>query len=78
MCAIYSNYTHYGQGRPARVKEILKSHLPLAFGDQSIERLQLRHEMTSCLLPYGKKSRSHVESARNGAAATVVQLIVQT
>ena len=29
--------------------------------DGSIERLQLRHEMTSRLLPYGKKSRSHVE-----------------
>ena len=43
-----------------------------------IERLQLRHEMTSHLLPYGKKSRSHVESARNGAAATVVQLLLQT
>ena len=28
-------------------------------GHPHIERLQLRHEMTSRLLPYGKKSRSH-------------------
>ena len=42
-----------------------------------IECLQLRHVMTSLLLPYGKKHRVRVELEKDGAAA-VVQLLLQT
>ena len=59
-------------------QHVWRSHTHASAGAKTIiiERLQLRHKMTSRLLPYGKKSRSSVENycelAGNGAATAVV------
>ena len=45
-------------------------HVRAMYMCNCIERLQLRHEMTSRLLPYGKNARSE--------SAAVFQLLLQT